>query len=74
MLNRIFNAIFGGDADETHLFGSSFKERIEEGIELFSEGIEDIAKSLSSFGDDVDDDKEEGDSKEQDEEVEIIEP
>jgi len=63
MLNKIFNAIFGGDADETHLFGSSFKERIEEGIELFSEGIEDIAKSLSSF-----------DSKEQEEEVEIIEP
>jgi len=72
MLNKLFNPIFGGDADEVHLFGASFKERIEEGLEIIAEGIEDISKAASSFGEE---DSETAENLEDvTEEVEIIEP
>ncbi|HDT11827.1 MAG TPA: hypothetical protein ENN58_03720 [bacterium] len=51
MLSKILSAIFGSDADEVHLFGSSFKERIEEGIEILVEGADDMAEAFSSFDD-----------------------
>lgn len=71
MLN-LFKRIFGFDADEVHLFGASFKERIEEGLEILVEGIENISKAASSFGEE---DSETVDSLEDvTEEVEIIEP
>ncbi|MGI6394409.1 MAG: hypothetical protein ACOX2F_06735 [bacterium] len=70
MLNKILNAVFGGDADEVHLFGNSFKEMIGEGVEIIIEGVEDIAESFDSF-DNCFSDEEESDSKEDDEEVEL---
>ncbi len=71
MLN-LFKRIFGVDADEVHLFGASFKERIEEGVEIFFEGIEDVSRAVTSFGEE---DSETADSLEDvTEEVEIIEP
>ena len=65
MLSKIFNSIFVSFSDEVHLFGNSFKERIDEGLEIFVEGIEDMASAFSSF----DDDNEECDAEECDAEI-----